>query len=111
MVYVQIYRAKRQCVVGGRNYACHNRALNTPSQCSKWTIESTGSEEVTLERTTSGCNSTTSSSGEAYKILHSEAMIGEIMGITGQDPSVCKSNRRLHVDILRFSFTKLGYSL
>ena len=28
--------------------------------------------------------------------------------VIGWDPSVCKSNR-LHVDILRFSFTKLGY--
>ena len=32
------------------------------------------------------------------------------LGITGWDPSVCKSNR-LHVHILRFSFIKLGYSL
>ena len=38
-------------------------------------------------------------------------VIGEIFGhiyIIGWDPSVCKSNR-LHVDILRFSFIKLGY--
>ena len=35
-------------------------------------------------------------------------MIGEILGITtGWDPSVCKSNR-LHADILRFSFIKIG---
>ena len=30
------------------------------------------------------------------------------LGMISWDPSVCKSNR-LHVDILRFSFTKLGY--
>ena len=35
---------------------------------------------------------------------------GRFLGIIGQDPSVCKSDR-LHVDILRFSFTKLGYIL
>ena len=35
---------------------------------------------------------------------------GRFLGITGWDPSVCKSNR-LHVDILRFSFIKLGYIL
>ena len=32
------------------------------------------------------------------------------LGITGWDPSVCKSNR-LHGDILRFSFINLGYIL
>ena len=32
------------------------------------------------------------------------------LGITGWDPSVCKSDR-LHVDILHFSFIKLGYIL
>ena len=35
---------------------------------------------------------------------------GRFLGITGWDPSVCKSNR-LHVDILQFSFIKLGYIL
>ena len=35
---------------------------------------------------------------------------GRILGIIGWDPSVCKSNR-LHVDILRFPFIKLGYIL
>ena len=35
---------------------------------------------------------------------------GRVLGTTGWDPSVCKSNR-LHVDILRFSFMKLGYIL
>ena len=36
---------------------------------------------------------------------------GRFLGIIiGWDPSVCKSNR-LHVDILRFSFIKLGYIL
>ena len=33
---------------------------------------------------------------------------GVFFDMTGWDPSVCKSNR-LHVDILRFSFIKLGY--
>ena len=37
-------------------------------------------------------------------------VIGEILGTTGWDPSVCKSNR-LHVEIVRFSFIKLGYIL
>ena len=32
------------------------------------------------------------------------------LGITGWDPSVCKSNR-LHVDILQFLFIKLGFIL
>jgi hypothetical protein len=32
---------------------------------------------------------------------------GEIFGITSQDPSVAKSSR-LHVDIFRFSFIKIG---
>ena len=36
--------------------------------------------------------------------------LGRFLGITGWDPCVCKSNR-LHVDILWFSFTKLGYIL
>ena len=35
---------------------------------------------------------------------------GRFLGIIGGDPSVCKSSR-LHVDILRFSFMKLGYIL
>ena len=35
---------------------------------------------------------------------------GRILGIIGWDPSICKSNRS-HVDILRFSFIKLGYIL
>ena len=35
-------------------------------------------------------------------------MIEEILGITGWNPSICKSNR-LHVHILRFSFIKSGY--
>jgi hypothetical protein len=36
---------------------------------------------------------------------------GRFLGIIiGWDPSVCKS-KRLHVDILRFSFIKLGYIL
>ena len=35
---------------------------------------------------------------------------GRFLGVIGWDPSVCKSNR-LHVDILRFSFIKLGYIL
>ena len=33
---------------------------------------------------------------------------GRFLGMTGWDPRVCNPNR-LHVDILRFSFTKLGY--
>ena len=33
---------------------------------------------------------------------------GRLLSITGWDPSVCKSNW-LHLDILRFSFIKLGY--
>ena len=33
--------------------------------------------------------------------------LGRFLGITGWDPSVCKSNR-LHVHILQVSFTKLG---
>jgi hypothetical protein len=37
-------------------------------------------------------------------------MIGEILGIIGWGPIVCKSNR-LHVDILWFSWDKLGYIL
>ena len=36
--------------------------------------------------------------------------MGEILDIIGWDPSVCKSNR-LHVDILRVFFIKLGYIL
>ena len=35
---------------------------------------------------------------------------GRILGIISWDPSVCKSNR-LHVDIIRVSFLKLGYIL
>ena len=35
------------------------------------------------------------------------AVIGEIFGHNRRDPSVCKSNR-LHVDILRIPFMKLG---
>ena len=35
---------------------------------------------------------------------------GRILGITGWDPSVCRSHR-LHFDILQFSFIKLGYIL
>ena len=36
---------------------------------------------------------------------------GRFLGIIiGWDPSVCKSNQ-LHVDILQFSFIKLGYIL
>ena len=35
---------------------------------------------------------------------------GRFLGITGRDPSFCKSIR-LQVDILRFSFIKLGYIL
>ena len=35
---------------------------------------------------------------------------GRCLGITGWDPSVCKSNW-LHVDILRVSFIKVGYIL
>ena len=35
---------------------------------------------------------------------------GIFVGITRWDPSVCKSNR-LYFDILRFSYTKLGYTL
>jgi hypothetical protein len=42
----------------------------------------------------------------------SSLVTGEIFGhkIIRRDPRVCKSNR-LHVDILRFSFIKLGYIL
>jgi hypothetical protein len=40
----------------------------------------------------------------------SALVIGEIFGIIGWDPSVCKSNR-LHADILWCSFIKLGYVL
>ena len=39
-----------------------------------------------------------------------ELVFGEILAITGWNPSVYKSNR-LHVHILRFSFVKLGYIL
>jgi hypothetical protein len=35
---------------------------------------------------------------------------GRFLSTIGWDPNVCKSNR-LHVDILRFSFNKLGYIL
>jgi hypothetical protein len=35
---------------------------------------------------------------------------GWFLNIIGWDPSICKSNR-LHVEILRFSFIKLGYIL
>ena len=35
---------------------------------------------------------------------------GRFLGIISWDPSVCKSNQ-LHVDILQFSFIKLGYIL
>ena len=35
------------------------------------------------------------------------SIIGRFSGISGWDPSACKSNR-LHVHILRFSFIKLG---
>ena len=34
--------------------------------------------------------------------------LGRFLGITGWEPSFCKSNR-LHVDICQFSFIKLGY--
>ena len=37
-----------------------------------------------------------------------EQWSGRFLGITSWDPSVCKS-KRLHVDILRFSYIKLGY--
>jgi hypothetical protein len=41
----------------------------------------------------------------------SSSVIGRFLGIIiGCDPSVCKSNR-LHVDILQFSFMKMGYIL
>ena len=48
--------------------------------------------------------------------LHEELVPLEIWTVYGPstliggDPSVCKS-KRLHVDILRFSFIKLGYIL
>ena len=41
-------------------------------------------------------------------ILHQ--WLGRFLGITGWDPSICKSNW-LHVDILPFFFIKLGYIL
>ena len=36
--------------------------------------------------------------------------VGRILGIINQDPSISKSNR-LHVDIFRISFIKLGFIL
>ena len=48
---------------------------------------------------------------EPVQVRYFTPAIGEILGITGWDPSVCKSNR-LHVDILRCSFTRFGvYSI
>ena len=44
-----------------------------------------------------------------HACVHSNQWAGRFLGTIGWDPpSVCKSNR-LHVDILRFSFTKVGY--
>ena len=42
-----------------------------------------------------------------WKLEHEYQWFGRFLGITGWDPSVCKSNR-LHADILRFSFIELG---
>ena len=36
--------------------------------------------------------------------------LGRFLDMTGWDPSVCKPNQ-LYIDILRFSFIKLGYIL
>ena len=45
-----------------------------------------------------------------FSEVSSRKWSGRFLGIIGWDPSVCKSNW-LHVDILRFSFIKLGYIL
>ena len=48
-----------------------------------------------------------------YFCDHNQSLIqwsGRFLGIIGSDPSVYESNR-LHVDILQFSFIKLGYIL
>ena len=47
------------------------------------------------------------------RLLNSNALIqgsGRFVGVTGWDPSVCKSNW-VHVHNLRFTFIKLGYVL
>ena len=53
----------------------------------------------------------------SYNSTHEEGIVPKgnvvnkrFLGITGGDPCFCKSNR-LHVDIIRFSFIKLGYIL
>jgi hypothetical protein len=43
-----------------------------------------------------------------HGLILEEYWSGRILGTIGWDPSVCKSNR-LHVDILRFAFIRLGY--
>ena len=47
---------------------------------------------------------------DAVPEFNTEQWLGRFLGTIGGDPSVCKSNR-LHVDILWFSFIKLGYIL
>jgi hypothetical protein len=42
------------------------------------------------------------------RVFSMAVVIGEFLGIIGSDAGVCKSDR-LHVDILRFSFIKLGH--
>ena len=46
----------------------------------------------------------------SFWLTHLDQWSGRFLGMTGCDPSVCKSNR-WHVDMLRFSFTKLRYIL
>ena len=47
--------------------------------------------------------------GSIFMLVCSHQWSGRFLGIiTSWDPSVCKSNR-LHIDILRFSFIKIGY--
>ena len=43
-----------------------------------------------------------------WKWIRLSQWSGRFRGIIGWDPGVCKSNR-LHFEILRFSFMKLGY--
>ena len=69
---------------------------------------SVGPSSVVVKRTRTG--SALSTNESAWSATVTCQWSGRILGITGWDPSVCKSNRS-HVDTLQFSFIKLRYIL
>lgn len=69
--------------------------IRTPSYCSKWSSDSTGTDEVALGRNNGGCSSTEASSGEEYRVSRADGSSSGGSGSTDHEDSEQPATSRL----------------